>query len=107
MSSDVPVGLYRTYVYIPPDQDFTHETWCANLAAGRTFMSGGPIISFSVDGHAIGDTVRLSGNGGTVEGEGWAEAIFPIPNPEVVHEGRVGPPAGGRRGPRRPAVETR
>src|SRR5215467_8502174 len=66
MSSDVPVGLYRTYVSIPSDQDFTYETWCANLAAGRTFMSGGPIISFSVDGHTIGDTVRLSGNGGTV-----------------------------------------
>src|SRR6266581_519031 len=49
MSSDVPVGLYRTYVFIPPEQDFTYETWCANLAAGRTFMSGGPIISLSVD----------------------------------------------------------
>jgi len=49
MSSEVPVGLYRTYVYIPPEQDFTYETWCANLAAGRTFMSGGPIISLSVD----------------------------------------------------------
>src|SRR6266568_4056063 len=71
MTSDVPVGLYRTYVSIPPDQDFTHETWCANLAAGRTFMSGGPIISLSVDGHTIGDTVRLGGNGGTVEVEAW------------------------------------
>jgi hypothetical protein len=67
MSSEIPVGLYRTYVYIPPDQDFTFDTWRANLAAGRTFMSGGPIISLTVEGHAIGDTVRLSGNGGTVE----------------------------------------
>src|SRR6266567_3090039 len=49
MSSEVPVGLYRTYVSIPPEQDFTYQTWCANLAAGRTFMSGGPIISLSVD----------------------------------------------------------
>ena len=89
MSSDVPVGLYRTYVYIPPEQDFTYETWCANLAAGRTFMSGGPIISFSVDGHAIGDTVRLSGNGGTVEVEAWAESIFPIHTLQIVQQGRV------------------
>ena len=71
MSSEVPVGLYRTYVFIPPEQDFTYQTWCANLAAGRTFMSGGPIISLSVDGHVIGDTLHLAGNGGTVEVEAW------------------------------------
>jgi hypothetical protein len=89
MTSDVPVGLYRTYVYVPPDQDFTYETWCANLAAGRTFMSGGPILSFSVDGHAIGDTLRLSGNGGTVEVAALAESIFPIHTLEIVQQGRV------------------
>src|SRR5262249_60632908 len=64
MSSDVAVGLYRTYVSIPPDQDFTYQTGCAHLAAGRTFMSGRHIISLRVDGHAIGDTGRLGGNGG-------------------------------------------
>jgi hypothetical protein len=107
MSSDVPVGLYRTYVSIPPDQDFTHETWCANLAAGRTFMSGGPIISFSVDGHAIGDTVRLRGNGGTVEVEAWAESIFPIHTLEIVQQGRVAAATEDRMGTRRLELKTR
>ncbi len=107
MSSDVPVGLYRTYVYIPPDQDFTHQTWCASLAAGRTFMSGGPIISFSVDGHAIGDTVRLSGNGGTVEVEAWAESIFPIHTLEIVQQGRVVAATEDRTGARRLELKTR
>src|SRR6266700_2010434 len=107
MSSDVAVGLYRTYVYIPPDQDFTHETWCANLAAGRTFMSGGPIISLSVDGHAIGDTVRLSGNGGTVEVEVWAESIFPIHTLEIVQQGRVVAATEDRRGARQLELKVR
>ena len=107
MSSDVPVGLYRTYVYIPPEQDFTYETWCANLAAGRTFMSGGPIISFSVDGHAIGDTVRLSGNGGTVEVEAWAESIFPIHTLQIVQQGRVVAETEDRAGVRRLELKTR
>src|SRR5258708_37907966 len=52
-------------------------------------MSGGPIIWFSVDGHAIGDPVRLSGNGGMVEVEAWAESIFPIHTLEIVQQGRV------------------
>ncbi|HLZ55911.1 MAG TPA: CehA/McbA family metallohydrolase [Ktedonosporobacter sp.] len=107
MSSDVPVGLYRTYVYIPPDQDFTHETWCANLAAGRTFMSGGPIISLSVDGHAIGDTVRLSGNGGTVEVEARAESIFPIHTLQIVQQGQVVAATEERAGTRRLELKTK
>ncbi|MGH2344961.1 MAG: CehA/McbA family metallohydrolase, partial [Chloroflexota bacterium] len=89
MSNQVPVGLYRTYVFIPPDQDFTYETWCRNLAAGRTFLSGGPMISLTVEGHMVGDTVRLPGNGGTVEVEASAESIFPIHRLEIVQQGRV------------------
>ena len=107
MSSDVAVGLYRTYVFIPPEQDFTYETWCANLAAGRTFMSGGPIISFSVDGHAIGDTVRLSRNGGIVEVEALAESIFPIHTLEIVQQGRVVATTEDRTGTRRLELKTR
>ena len=107
MSSDVPVGLYRTYVYIPPEQDFTYETWRANLAAGRTFMSGGPIISLSVDGHAIGDMVRLSGNGGTVEVEAWAESIFPIHTLQIVQQGRVVEASEDRTGARRLQLKAR
>src|SRR5262249_26295269 len=75
MTSDVPVGLYRTYVRIPADQEFTYDTWCANLKAGRTFLSGGPVITFKVDGHEVGDTVRLPGNGGMVEVEARVESI--------------------------------
>src|SRR5438034_4776499 len=101
MSSDVPVGLYRTYVYIPPDQDFTHETWCANLAAGRTFMSGGPLISLSVGGPAHGDTVRLHGKRGSGQVEVWAESIFPIHTLEIVQQGCVVTATEDRTGARR------
>ena len=33
MSSDVPVGLYRTYTRIP-DEEFSYESWCNNVARG-------------------------------------------------------------------------
>ncbi len=88
MDSGVPVGLYRTYAYIPDSEPFTYDNWCKAVKAGRTFLSGGPMISLTVDGAAIGDTVRLSGPG-TVELEATAESIFPIHSLEIVQQGRV------------------
>ena len=100
MSSDVPVGIYRTYVKIPESQEFTYESWCRNVAAGRTFLSGGPIIHFSVDGKEVGDTLEISGPG-TVEVEAWAESIFPIHRLEVVQGGRVVASTEAKNGTRR------
>ena len=89
MTSDVPVGLYRTYVYIPSDEEFNYENWCKNLRLGRTFLSGGPIISFTVNGSRVGDTIKLAGNGGTLEVVAEVESIFPVHCLEIVQEGRV------------------
>jgi hypothetical protein len=88
MYSDVPVGLYRTYVQIPDDEEFTYDNWCRNVARGRTFHSGGPLIGLTVDGHEIGDTVRISGPG-TVEIAAWAEGTIPIGTLQIVVNGDV------------------
>ena len=76
MSSDIPVGIYRTYVRIPDDEEFTYESWCRNLARGRTFLSSGPILRFRVEGHEVGDVVTLPAGGGWVEIDAAAESIF-------------------------------
>jgi hypothetical protein len=89
MSNEVPVGLYRTYVYIPPEEEFSYAVWCRHLRAGRTFHSGGPLIDLRVEGQPIGDVLRLPGNGGTVEVEASAESILPIHRLEIVQQGRV------------------
>ena len=88
MDGAVPVGSYRTYVKMRDDEEFTYDNWCRNVARGRTFLSGGPIVHFSVDGHEIGDTVAISGPG-TVEVEAWVESIFPVHRLEIVQGGRV------------------
>lgn len=87
MTSDVPVGLYRTYVALPTDQEFTYDNWCRALRAGNTFLSGGPILRFSVDGQPPGAMLRLSA--GTVEVEATARSIFPIHTLQVVRQGEV------------------
>jgi hypothetical protein len=89
MSSDVPVGIYRTYAQLGEGEEFNYTNWCKSVVAGRTFHSGGPILRFSVDGHAIGDTLQLPGNGGTLTVTAQADCIFPIHCLEIVLNGRV------------------
>ena len=89
MTADTPVGIYRTYVQMPGEMPFTYDGWRSQLATGRTFMSSGPIIGLSVEGHEIGDTVVLRGNGGAVHVEAWAEGSLPIHSLQIVQEGRV------------------
>lgn len=87
MSSDVPVGLYRTYAKLG-DEPFSFEAWCRAVRAGRTFLSGGAILRFHVDGHEVGDTVRLSG-AGTVSVQASAESVLPIACLQIVLNGEV------------------
>lgn len=89
MSSDVPVGLYRTYVYLPPDQEFSYDNWLRALRGGNTFLSGGPLLRLTVDGQPVGSTLRLARDGGTVEVEAVADSIFPIHTLQIVEQGRV------------------
>ncbi len=101
MSSEVPVGLYRTYVRLPSDEPFSYESWCAGMAAGRTFLSGGPLIKLRVDGHEPGDTLHLNGNGGSVTVEASVESILPVHSLQIVQEGRVVAEAQDTAGARR------
>jgi hypothetical protein len=56
----VPVGLYRTYARL--DEEFSYEAWCRAVRSGRTFLSGGPLVTLSADGREPGGTVELSGS---------------------------------------------
>lgn len=87
MSSQVPVGLYRTYAKLGDDA-FSYDAWRRAVEAGRTFLSAGPLLTLEVDGHDIGDTVRLDGPG-TVSVSASAEGTMPIASLEIVRNGEV------------------
>ena len=89
MTSDVPVGIYRTYVHIPDDEEFTYDNWCKHLKSGNTFLSGGPILRLKVDGRPIGSTISLPSGGGTVEVEALAQSVLPFHSLEIVMNGEV------------------
>ncbi|HZB28574.1 MAG TPA: CehA/McbA family metallohydrolase [Streptosporangiaceae bacterium] len=86
MDNETPVGLYRTYASL--DDEFTYDNWCRALRAGRTFVSGGALISLTVEGHRIGDTFSLSGPG-TVTVEASAASALPLHALEIVLNGLV------------------
>jgi hypothetical protein len=88
MSADVPVGLYRTYARLDDGEPFDHDTWSKAVRAGRTFLTSGPLITFSVEGREAGDTVRISGPG-TVAVSAVVESIFPVHALEIVRNGEV------------------
>ena len=49
-----PVGYNR--VYVQCGDDFTYENWFANLRAGKVFVTNGPLLRTSVEGHPPGHT---------------------------------------------------
>ena len=100
MDSNVPVGLYRTYVRLDDDQEFTYGNWCENVKKGRTFLSGGPIIGLNVEGAEIGDVFQVSGPG-EIQISALAESVIPINTLEIICNGRVVASAKSTEGQRR------
>ena len=88
MSNGVPVGLYRTYAKLADDEELTYDGWCRAVRSGRTFLSGGPLLSLTVDGREPGDTIELSGPG-TVTIDAAVTSIFPLRSLQVVANGEV------------------
>ncbi len=88
MSSEVPVGLFRTYVKLAPNTNFDYWSWCEGIKAGRTFISSGVLLWFSIDGADVGDTLFLE-KGSTVEIKATARSIFPIHTLQIIQNGKV------------------
>jgi hypothetical protein len=56
-TNDNPVGTNRVYVYC--GDEFSLERWWGGLEAGRVFVTNGPLLRPTVEGHAPGYVFRL------------------------------------------------
>ena len=54
-------GQERFYTQIEGNPSY--ETWLAGLGAGRTFVTNGPMLAFTVDGHGPGASIELAAPG--------------------------------------------
>lgn len=75
-------------VYVPLDGKVTVDSWLKSLAAGRSFITNGPLFKFRVDNSKIGDTIKLAKPGEViVYGEIRGRTDFQ--KLELVHNGTV------------------
>jgi len=89
MGAYCPLGWVRTYAKLDPNQPFTYDAWSAAVRAGRTISTSGPLMDLQVEEQTIGDTIRMSASGGSVEIRASAESFWPLDNMEVLYNGRV------------------
>src|SRR5208283_3031121 len=88
MGANEDVGANRVYAHLG-DTEFSFENWAKAVRSGNTFMTTGPLLLFTADGHVPGEEIRFRSGGGTLEVEARATCFFPIHRLEVVVNGRV------------------
>jgi len=82
-------GTVRSYVKI--DGDFTAQAWFDGLAAGKTFVTNGPMLTFSINDQEMGSTLRLA-PGDQIEIKATADFnpdLEPLDRLELVSQGKV------------------
>jgi hypothetical protein len=83
-----PVGYNRVYVHV--DGDFTYEKWWEGLAAGRSFVTNGPLLTCTADGELPGRELAMEDDGPiTVRIAGELITRDPVPEIEIIHNGAV------------------
>jgi hypothetical protein len=87
-SNRVALGCLRTYARLPAGEPFSLAGWVEAVRAGRTFVTGGPLLSLAVEGRD-----------GSVRFRAAARSATPFDRLEVVCNGEViadAAPAGER-----------
>ena len=82
-----PVGMNRVFVHAGPKLDY--RAWLAALKAGRTFASNGPLLSFTLDGHDVGDEISLPAGSHRLAARVSLRSLVPVEKLEIVANGAV------------------
>ena len=82
------VGSFRTYVHTG-DKGLDMNAWFDGLKSGHAFVSGGPLLEFTVNGKMPGESIKLSENGGTVRIDAKIQSITPLEKVLLVSNGEV------------------
>jgi len=92
-----PVGMNRVFVRTGPRLDY--RAWLAGLKAGRTFVSNGPLLAFTLNGREVGDEIVLPAGVHRLVARVSLRSIVPVDRLEIVANGVVVAPipmdAGG------------
>lgn len=82
------LGIQRTYARLAAREGLSYKAWVEAVRAGRTFVTNGPLLRFTVNGKDPGAIVDLS-TGVVVRVRAEARGLAPLRSVEVVYNGRV------------------
>lgn len=82
-----PPGLVRMFVHSGAKLD--HRAWLVGIKAGRTFVTNGPLLEFSIDGHAIGDEIKLAAGTHRLSARVRLRSNVPVNHLEIIGNGNV------------------
>lgn len=86
---DAQIGNARFYTYV--GNSFSFENWKSGLEAGHTFVTSGPMLELTVNGHIPGDSIDLK-KGETLEitarAIGNAEEV-PLQSLKIIAHGNI------------------
>jgi hypothetical protein len=85
ISSNLPGGD-RVYVHVAGP--FNYRNWIDGLKAGRSFVTSGPMLTFTVNGKEPPAVLKL-GQKPKVRVKATARSRFPLAKAELVHIGKV------------------
>jgi len=83
-----PVGLNRVYVRVP-EGPLSLSTWLDSVRGGRSFVTNGPLVAFTLSGKSPGDTLDVSSEGTEVSIAASLRSIVPVDHLELVCNGEV------------------
>jgi hypothetical protein len=85
IGSNLPGG---DRVYVHTGGALSYERWIAGLKAGKSFVTSGPMLTFTVDGQEPGAVLK-TGAKPKVRVKATARSLFPLAKAELVHNGKV------------------
>ncbi len=90
MDAQTAVGTVRTYARIPTDRPFTYEAWMDAVRRAETFVTYGPLLTFTVEGKPMGSRIAMPARGGSVSVDWQAASVtVPVSRVELVVNGEI------------------
>ncbi len=89
VSNGTSLGDVRTYARLPAGEALSYPSWIEAVRAGRTFVTNGPLMSFTVNGQGPGEVVEIAPERQTVRVRAEARSIVPFERLEILANGVV------------------
>ncbi len=83
-SNGVALGAMRTYARIQAGEALSYKAWIEAVRASRTFVTNGPLLSFTVNGEGPGAVLELESSAQPLRVHAEARSIEPFERLELL-----------------------